>query len=244
MRSCQKPTEQYLGVTGVIMRLDYEQDDLTTLLNQIKNSTFGTTDVVLHRRDIIDRKPPFHILNNAQTREQFDAALMQLLAHASYRVFTVVIDKKEHSSRYKVWRFHPYHYCLTVLLERYVQWLDRMNLVGDALAESRGKKENIQLENAYKYLYRNGTDHVPAAQFQKRLSSKEVKVQPKTANVTGLQMVDLIANPSCRDLICQKTGVAMTAPYGTRVIAILKKNKYLKSPALGKIEGWGTKWLP
>jgi hypothetical protein len=244
MRSCQKPTEQYLGVTGVIIRLDYEQGELTTLLNQIKMSTFGNAKVVLHRRDIIDRKPPFHVLKNHVTQEQFDTALMQLLAQATYRVFTAIIDKKEHSLRYKVWRFHPYHYCLTVLLERYVRWLERTDNVGDALAESRGKKENIQLEKAYKYLYKNGTAHVPAALFQKRLSSGQLKLQPKAANFTGLQMADLIANPSCRDLICQKTGVAMTAPYGTRVIAILKKNKYLKSPVLGKIEGWGTKWLP
>ena len=244
MRSSGQPTERYLGVTGVIMRLEYEQGVLTASLNQLKTTFFGNTAIVLHRRDIIDRKPPFDILKNAETQNQFDASLMQLLTQASYRVFTSVIDKKEHAIRYTVWRFHPYHYCLTVLLERYVQWLERTNNVGDALAESRGKKENMQLEKAYRYLYKNGTDQVPAALFQKRLSSKELKLQPKAANIAGLQIVDLIANPSCRDLICQKTGVVMVAPYGTRVVAILRKNKYLKSPVTGKIEGWGTKWLP
>jgi hypothetical protein len=99
----------------------------------------------------------------------------------------------------------------------------------------------MQLEKAYSYVFKNGTDHVPASLFQKRLSSKDLKLQPKTANVTGLQLVDLIANPSCRDLICRKMGQVMLAPYGTRVVAILTKNKYLKSPASGKIEGWGTK---
>ena len=166
---------------------------------------------------------------------------MELLSQSTYRVFTSVIDKKEHARRYAVWRFHPYHYCLTVLLERYVQWLERTGNVGDVLAESRGKKENMQLEKAYSYVFKNGTDHVPASLFQKRLSSKDLKLQPKTANVTGLQLVDLIANPSCRDLICRKMGQVMLAPYGTGVVAILTKNKYLKSPASGKIEGWGTK---
>jgi hypothetical protein len=244
MKSCLTPTEQYLGVTGVIMRLDYEQGQFTVALNQIKNHCFQSINVVLHRRDIMDRKPPFHVLRNPALLEQFDAALMAVLTNATYRVFTAVIDKKEHARRYTVWRFHPYHYCLTVLLERYVQWLESTNNVGDALAESRGKKENMQLEKAYQYLYRNGTDHVPAALFQKRLSSKELKLRPKAANVSGLQMVDLIANPSCRGLICEKTNVAMTAVFGQQVLAILKKNKYLKSPLSGKIEGWGTKWLP
>lgn len=72
MKSCLKPTEQYLGVTGVIVRLDYEQGALTTSMNQIKTTCFGNTNVVLHRRDIIDRKPPFHVLSNPQIQKQFD----------------------------------------------------------------------------------------------------------------------------------------------------------------------------
>lgn len=244
MKSCDRATEQYLGLSGFIVRLEYEQHELTAMLNQLKMDTFGNDVVILHRRDIIDRKPPFDILRDPKTKQLFDTNLMQLIAQATYRVFTTVIDKKEHVRRYKVWRFHPYHYCLTVLLERYVQWLEKTGNVGDVLVESRGKKENMQLEKAYGYLHKNGTYHVPASVFQERLSSKDLKLQPKTANITGLQLVDLIANPSCRDLICRKTGTAMVAPYGTRVVEILRKNKYLKSPATGIIEGWGTKWLP
>ncbi len=243
MKSCHTPTEQYLGVTGVIMDLDYEQGAFTTGLNQLKLSCFGNTGIVLHRRDILDCNPPFQGLKVAATRQQFDDLLMQMLTNAQYRVFTAVMDKKEHAVRYTVWRFHPYRYCLTVLLERYVQWLERIGNVGDALAESRGKKENMQLEKAYKYVYANGTSNVPATLFQQRLS-KELKIQSKKANVAGLQLVDLIANPSCRSLICSKTGNAMMAPYGRRVLAILEKNKYLKNPFTGRIEGWGTKWLP
>jgi len=244
MKSCLTPTEQYLGVTGLIMRLEYEQGQFTDVLDQIKNACFGTGAVVLHRRDIIDRNPPFHVLRDPSIGKHFDTELMALLTTAIYRVFTAIIDKKEHARRYTVWRFHPYHYCLTVLLERYVQWLENTDNVGDVLAESRGKKENMQLERAYQYLYRNGTDHVPATLFQKRLSTKEIKLRPKAANIAGLQMVDLIANPSCRGLICERTGVPMTALFGRQVLAILKRNKYLKSPVSGKIEGWGTKWLP
>ena len=105
IKSCQKPTEQYLGLTGVIMRLVDEQGALTTALNQLKNTIFGDTNVVFHRRDIIDRKKPFDVLNNAQTQGQFDSGLTALLQAAHYNVFTAVIDKKEHALRYRVWRF-------------------------------------------------------------------------------------------------------------------------------------------
>lgn len=244
MKSCETVTERYLGLTGLIIRRDYEQGPLTEALAKIKKEAFGNADVVLHRRDIIDRVTPFDVLADPVVGPHFDAALLDLLANATYRAFTAVIDKREHGARYTVWRFHPYHYCLTVLLERYVQFMERTNTTGDVLVESRGKKENIQLEKAYAYLYRNGTEHVHSALFQKRLSSQQLKLQPKSANITGLQLVDLVANPSCRSLICQKTGQAMSAPFGLRIQEILTKNKYLKSPFNGKIEGWGTKWLP
>lgn len=74
MKSCDKPTEQYLGVTGVIIRLEYEQHELTAALNQFKTAIFGSINIVLHRRDIIDRKPPFDPLKNAHTQQQFDTA--------------------------------------------------------------------------------------------------------------------------------------------------------------------------
>jgi hypothetical protein len=236
MKSCDVATERYLGLTGVIMRLAYEQDEFTSCISALKMACFGTQNIVLHRRDIVNKTTPFEALLNPAIQVQFDSELMKLPAESPYRVFTAVLDKKEHAVRYRVWRFHPYHYCLTVTLERYVQWLERTHTVGDVMAESRGKKENMQLEAAYRYLYKNGTDHVPANVFQQRLSSKELKLQPKSANVAGLQLVDLIANPSCRGLICSKTQQAMTAPFGKMVLAVLNKNKYLKSPFGGRIE--------
>jgi uncharacterized protein DUF3800 len=243
LASSGDPNHQYLGLTGIIMRLEYERGAFTDKLNAIKKATFGTSDVVLHRREIIDAEPPFHALRDPHIRQTFDTAILDLLSESTYRVFTVVIDKKEHLSKCTVWRFHPYHYCLTVLLERYVQLLARAGVTGDVLAESRGKGENRQLERAYEHIYKDGTSFVRAEKFQERLTSKHIKIQPKTANITGLQLADLIASPSCRSLICERTNVAMTAGFGQQVQDVLKKKKYLKRWD-GSIAGWGTKWLP
>jgi len=62
--------------------------------------------------------------------------------------------------------------------------------------------------------------------------------------VAGLQFADLIASPSCRSLICEKTGVPMTARFGLQVETILQKSKYLRRLSDGEISGWGKKWLP
>jgi len=141
MRSAQDQNERYLGLTGLVTEQAYANTTLTARLDHIKEEIFGTHDVVLHRREIIDKKPaPFDRLNDARRRARFDELLIQLIEDAHYTAITVVIAKKEHSERYAVWQFQPYHYCLTNILERYVRWLDERNGQGDVVVESRGKK--------------------------------------------------------------------------------------------------------
>ena len=243
MKSSSDPNERYLGLSGVIMKVGYAEGEFSHALDAIKTKVFGRSDFSLHRREIIDRKPdPFTVLRDSEKRKQFDALILSLMENSKYRVFTVVIDKREHKQKYAVWQFQPYHYCMTVTLERYARWLDRIRSVGDVLAESRGKKENKQLSKAYRRIYERGTNQLPATLFQSALTSSEIKLKPKTENISGLQLADLIASPSCRDL-SGKTGQKMTAVFGQKVVEILYKKKYLRSYE-GKVQGWGTKWLP
>jgi hypothetical protein len=76
-----------------------------------------------------------------------------------------------------------------------------------------------------------------------RLSSGQLKIKKKEANVAGLQLADLLANPASRDLICKRQGVAMTATFGSRVVKILYEVKYRRSWK-GTVKGYGTKTLP
>lgn len=70
------------------------------------------------------------------------------LARWDYRVITVVIDKKLHRDQYQVWHFLPYHYCLAVLLERFVLFLHYGNYRGDVMIESRGGQEDHKLKDS------------------------------------------------------------------------------------------------
>jgi hypothetical protein len=111
MKSSDHPNERYLGLTGIIMREEYASNDFATRLNAIKQQIFRRSDFSLHRREILDASPaPFDVLRNGETRKAFDTALIDLIETATYRVVTVIIDKKEHKARYAVWHFQPYHY--------------------------------------------------------------------------------------------------------------------------------------
>jgi hypothetical protein len=150
MKTSDDPNQRYLGLTGVIMDVEYADGEFTAKLNELKQEIFGRSDFVLHRREILNRFPePFSVLNDLEVHAKFDDALLSLVDLASYSAITAHIDKKEHRDRYVVWQFQPYHYCLTVMLERYVQALNRVNKTGDVLVESRGKKENKQLSDSY-----------------------------------------------------------------------------------------------
>ena len=244
MKGSNDPNQQYLGLTGIIMEEAYASGEFTTRLNEIKNTTFGRSDFPLHRRDILhSNADPYKVLNDPAIRATFDAALLGLIQDAKYTVITVIIDKKLHKQTYAVWRFHPYHYCMTVLLERYVLFLRGVGGVGDVMIESREKVDNIRLSKAYRYFYKKGTANVTPQIIKQHLSSVEIKIKRKSDNIAGLQLADLIVNPSCRELICTRLNKAMTAEFSKRVVAILNDSKYRRS-WWGKIAGWGTKWLP
>ncbi len=82
---------------------------------------------ILHRNDIINRRGCFGRLCNPVAKKKFDSDLLNLIREADFKIITVVIDKKNHVEEYKEMAFHPYHYCLTAILERYCGLL---NFVG------------------------------------------------------------------------------------------------------------------
>ncbi|WP_130419022.1 DUF3800 domain-containing protein [Edaphobacter modestus] len=91
------PNEQFLSLTGVVLDLDGAHLNLTEQMNALKIAAFGSDAVVLHRREIIDKKPPpFDALANDGIREAFTQGLIKMVNDAEYTALTVLIDKKEH----------------------------------------------------------------------------------------------------------------------------------------------------
>lgn len=242
LKCSNTPQERHLCLMGVILNARAHLD-LKLRMDALKKAACGTADVVLHRREIIDKTPPFDRLADPTIRAQFDAAIMALIAESSYVALTIQIDKQAHIDKYKVWNFQPYHYCLAVMMERYVMFLKENAAQGDAMAEWRGVSSNMRLERSYTRLFRHGTDNITAEEMQAHLSSSQIKIEKKNANIAGLQLADILASPASRYLICRKLGERMTAPFGREVVRILLQHKLRRSPK-GKVEGWGLKILP
>jgi Protein of unknown function (DUF3800) len=245
LRAAKKdPNQRYLSLTGIVIRQDIHDTAVSERLTTLKRNIFGEADagVNLHRREIIDREGVFDALDDKELHAKFDAQFLKVVQLLSPPAFTVSIDKQEHLERYKVWQFDPYHYVLTCLLERFVLWLNRNGFVGDAVGEARNPTPDGQLRRAFRYFYENGTE-VRIDTVQKCLISRELRLQPKTANIAGLQIADLLAHPAHRSFKFMRLGQPIPKDYGASLAAILERPVYDRSWK-GKVEGYGRKWLP
>jgi hypothetical protein len=246
LRAYEKDAHQrYLSLTGLVIPQEVHDGDFTNRLNALKADIFGganASSIVLHRRDIMQRKGVFSVLKDNDLRQRFNAALIDFVGELCGPAITVSIDKQEHAEKYDVWHFSPYHYVLTCLVERFVRWLDDHDCVGDVLGEARSAKHDAQLRRSFRRFYDKGTT-VPVSMIQSRLTSREIRLEPKESNIAALQICDMLAHPCHRAYKFEKLGMPQPDDYGARMAALVKFI-YRKSPYTGRIEGYGRKWLP
>jgi hypothetical protein len=226
LESSDIPNHRFLSLSGVICDLDFATDILHPEMEALKAKHFGShpdEPIVLHRKEIMNAEYPFRNLCDREARIAFDEDLLNCLAKWDFTVITVCLDKKRHKETYTTWRYDPYHYCLAVLLERFNFWLNRHACHGDVMAESRGGREDRRLKDSFSRLWQQGTEFVEPAQFQKSLTSSQLKVKNKSANVSGLQLADLIANPSRAEILSERHLLGRPlAAFSKRIIDILQ----------------------
>jgi hypothetical protein len=246
LKASSDPNHRYLGLTGVICTLDETEKHVAPELEALKAKYFGShpdNPIVLHRAEMMNKRPPFQALRDPAICQAFDDELFKLISKWEYLIVTVVIDKLAHVEKYTVWQADPYHYCLEVLIERYAMHMRKKSLVGDVIAESRGGKEDLRLKASFKGVYQGGTSHMDHNQLRSCLTSGELKVKTKANNIAGLQLADLVAHPSYKTMIAAHGGGDPPGPYGQKIAQLLEESKYRRS-WLGRIEGYGRKWLP
>ena len=65
----------------------------------------------------------------------------------------------------------------------------------DVMAESRGGKEDMRLKGSFRRLWEKGTDYVAPEQFEEVLTSRELKVRPKSARSEERRVGEECINP-------------------------------------------------
>jgi len=243
LESSDNPNHRFLSLTGVIISLDHVRDRIYPDLEDLKAKYFRShpdDPVILHRKEVMNKRIPFDCLKDEAKCREFDSEILWLAESWDYKVISVCIDKKRHKEMYKVWRYDPYHYCLAVLLERSMFYLERQRVMGDVMAESRGGKEDKRLKASFERLVEKGTDYISPERFQAVLTSKQLKVKPKQSNVSGLQLADMIAHPSRNEILLENRLIPnQPSPFAQRICGILQ-SKYDQQG--GRV--YGKKLLP
>ena len=199
----------------------------------------------MHRKAIKSGLYPFEQLLEPNKREAFSEEMLNFYKAMYFTAFTVTIDKLAMRKKYEQsWLYDPYHLSMKLMIERYVLWLAERNGTGDIMAESRGGAEDRRLKKSYSRLYLNGTDYLNKSALQRYLTSVSLKVKPKSANVPGLQVADLIAHPCFKRHHSDHNKVPPElTQFESQLMSVVCDKKYHRSKN-GEIEGYGRKWLP
>jgi len=245
LKSSDDQNHRYLSLTGVIFDLEYVKNTLNPEVEGLKVKYFDAHPdeaIILHRKELVNKRFPFQNLNDEKIGNEFNEELLQLLKKWDYKIITVVIDKMEHNSKYQTWKYDPYHYCMEIMVERFYYFLRTINSKGDVMIESRGGKEDMRLKTSYRRIMNNGTHYVTNSELQSTLTSLELKVKPKSANISGLQIADLLAFPSRRHVLKYYNRlIDDRITFNEEIISVIL-NKYDKKG--DRLEGYGIKMLP
>jgi hypothetical protein len=201
--------------------------------------------VILHREDMINTRKAFKVLQDEKKRAEFDTDLLNIIQSAEFRVVAVVIDKAALRASYGESAAHPYHLGLGFLLQRYAGYLNRINRVGDVMAEARGGAEDLLLKESYSRVYEHGIWGVTSAGFfQSALSSRELKLRGKKANISGLQLADLLSHPT-KMWTLRHYGLIddELAPFAKRLMKIVE-HKFNRQLYNNRLEGYGMVLYP
>lgn len=175
----------------------YYNHTILPAVAQLKTDYFGHEGVILHSRDIRKAQKDFGFLTNPQKRAKFIDRINVMMRDFDYTLIVSAIKKQAHKEKYGMTADNPYDLAMKFCLERLLPFLEEAQQKQVYLiAESRGKKEDNDLELSFLKIISQGTEYNSADRF-KQIDFK-LKFVPKTMNAAGTQLADLAAYPIAR----------------------------------------------
>lgn len=168
---------------------------------------------------------------------------MSMYRRAQYTVVAVGIDKIAFYAQHAGWNGSIYETLVGNAIERYFYFL-RGRGTGDVMAEATNSPLDQKLKHLYSKFWQNGTDHISGDKLRPVLSSKEIKIKPKSQDVAGLQFADLLASTCfshCKRIYAD--GPAFD-PFAMSVADLIEREKFYRNPKTRDPHGYGRVWRP
>jgi hypothetical protein len=212
----------------VIAKTVYSRQAIPAV-TEFKFRHFGHDQIVLHERDIRKDLGEFSFLKDRGRKERFLEELSAIVGGTDMVVLASVIRKDKLAGQYR-YPGNPYEIALGFGLERTQKWLAR-HQAGEAttpvILERRGKQEDESLELEFRRI-------CAGQNYAQSTLALEPRFVPKSANVPGLQLADLVARPIGRHVL--------NPDQPNRAYDVVE-TKLDRSPG-GEVRGWGLKVFP
>ncbi|HDR7327125.1 TPA: DUF3800 domain-containing protein, partial [Bacillus toyonensis] len=178
------------------------------------------------------KNTPYEVMKKKENRVAYISKINELFQNQNFHVLGVAIHEQDLERLYPNLR-DKYFISLQVILENYVNFLERNDGIGNIVIESRNPKQNQQLQNHFYNLKATGTLFYEQSVLQKHLGT--ISFPLKAENITGLQIADMIPNPLNRDL----SGMEQKIP---GLIKNIKQKVY--DGLIGEHNRFGIKIIP
>ena len=197
-----EPTFPIFSLCGIIVS-EQQNNALKEKVNAMKNRFWGTEGIILHSRDIRKCQKGFEILFNLDVKREFYNAVNEILGETeAYKVVSCSILKEDYIRQFGKLN-DVYAQSLSHLVERAIFYLDDLKIENgvelDIIVEQRGKKEDQNLLRFYNRLRDAGTYWVSTERLQSHI--RRFDFVPKSKNVVGLQIADLVAYPITKHIL-------------------------------------------
>jgi len=212
----------------LVSKTDYRARIIPQVVD-FKYRWFGHEAVILHAHEIRKGKGDFGFLFDRKVRGRFMDDLTTLMGRLPYILVASAIDKVRLNDQYSK-PYNPYSIAMKFCLERaffYLQGRSETDNLTHVLVESRGRKEDTDLEQVFHDIC-NGNN------FSRHQLPFEVIFVDKKQNLSGLQLADLVCHPIGRH--------RLKPEQNNRAYEVVKK-KFQRSTR-GKMMGYGLKIFP
>lgn len=169
----------------------YYAEQIVPTVEKLKFNYFGHDGVILHENEIRKQKGDFQILVQQPLRRQFMTDLDAIMDTINFILIACVVDKKRCKPPFEGATDNPYHNAMRICLGALHDFLaekGQQSRETHVVVERRGKKEDADLELAFRRICDGNNQHARELPFSLVMANKQV-------NSAGLQLADLVARP-------------------------------------------------
>lgn len=198
----------YLLLGGMfISRQEYKNNLIPKILKC--KTILNNPNIVLHYTDILKKQNNFACMcGNPNMCDNFWEEFRSSLMSTNFNILSAYINLKKYNREYPEKISHDaYELLFSTIVNNYIHFLNKHNLRGSIIFESREETQNKKIQQYYFHMLKYGTNIYKSEAIEKHITTTSFLV--KEDNCIGLQVADCIVYNCLRYIneTCVKHGM-------------------------------------